>query len=95
MSLELEKNIICESVRSIPAVSDGNLFITSILQLFSSKTVMFDVIYCFQEKYRNEGLNEEEGHSLESKDSIDDSCKHDRPCNTEDSTIFVEFLACL
>ena len=48
MSFQFEKKIISESVRSIPAVSDGHFFILSIWQFGSLQSVVLNVVGAFK-----------------------------------------------
>lgn len=48
MSFQFEKQVVSESVRSVPAVSDSHFFILSICYFFSLQSVVLDVVDGFK-----------------------------------------------
>jgi len=73
MPFQFEKQIVSESVRSIPAVPDCHFLILSIWQFFSPQSVVLDVVDGFKIDNREEGFKEEHKGGLSSIEDIDKS----------------------
>lgn len=51
--LQFEKQVVCESMRGVPAVKNGDLFVLPVLQFFPHESIMFEIVDSFQIKDRS------------------------------------------
>ena len=70
MSLQLEEKVVCESVRSIPAVKNCSFLVFSIGQFFSEETIVFYIVDGFKIKNGDDGYQAVNDHRLEPIDKV-------------------------
>lgn len=50
MPLKFEKQVVGESMRSIPTMPNGHFFVLTVSQFFSSQSIVFDIVDGFKIK---------------------------------------------
>lgn len=75
VSLQFEKQIISNPMGSIPAVSDIYFLVLPIFEFIPEKAIVLDVVYRFEIKDWEKGLDNEEDGRLEPETIVDYSCE--------------------
>lgn len=67
VSLQLEKQIVRDTVSCVPRMSQVNSLIAAIFELLSTESIVFDVINCFEVANATKGEKKVQQHCAQSE----------------------------
>ena len=72
--LQFEQQIVCETMRSVPTMQNGNFLVLAVWKLLPQEAIMLDVVDGFEVDDSEEGDKRVDDQWLQPKDQIRHNC---------------------